>query len=74
MDCRNCSRALEPGTRFCPACGTASPERACTACGAALPADASFCPACGMPAPTTDAAIGAAPARERKMATMLFAD
>ena len=46
-------------------------------CDAALPADARFCPACG--APAADATGGASEAaaetgRERKVATMVFAD
>ena len=60
--------------RFCPACGTPA-VAACGACGAALPPEARFCPACGAPAETGPPAIAATePARERKMATMLFAD
>jgi len=39
----------------------------CTACGAGLPEGARFCPACAAPAATPAA-------RERKLATMLFAD
>jgi class 3 adenylate cyclase len=89
VDCRSCGRALEPGTRFCPACGTPT-ERACAACGATLPADGRFCPSCGTAAPEIDsqatatsaaptgpsAQTGAAPesGRERKVATMVFAD
>ena len=76
MICRSCGRALAPGTRFCPGCGTPV-ETACANCGAALPPDARFCPACGAPAGgaaggVTEAAteIG----RERKVATMVFAD
>jgi class 3 adenylate cyclase/tetratricopeptide (TPR) repeat protein len=51
---------------------------ACSNCGTALPADARFCASCGSPAATTPAGgLGLAPAepgRERKIATMLFAD
>jgi class 3 adenylate cyclase len=74
MSCRACGRVLEPGSRFCPACGAAV-EASCAACGVALPNDARFCPACGAPAGTgPPAAPAAEPARERKTATMLFAD
>ena len=74
VTCRNCSRALEPGTRFCPACGTPV-ETTCLTCGAALPADARFCPACGAPTEAAAASKASAePTRERKTATLLFAD
>jgi len=74
MTCQACGRVLEPGTRFCPACG-ASTERACGSCNTALPPDARFCPACGTPAGTSASTASAPePARERKMATMVFAD
>ena len=74
MTCQACGRVLEPGTRFCPACGTPT-ERSCASCGTALRAEARFCSACGSPT-GVDAALEAAaePARERKTATMLFAD
>ncbi|MET1232648.1 MAG: adenylate/guanylate cyclase domain-containing protein, partial [Candidatus Limnocylindrales bacterium] len=74
MTCRACGRELEPGTRFCPTCG-APVEASCDACGTVLPGDARFCPACGTPTGVGAAIEPAAePARERKMATMLFAD
>ena len=41
----------------------------CTECGAEVPADARFCPACGTPVDRRPA-----PAEERKLATVLFAD
>ena len=60
--------------RFCPACGTPV-EATCLACGAVLPADARSGPACGAPT-ESDAPekVAAEPARERKVATLLFAD
>jgi class 3 adenylate cyclase len=76
MNCRSCGRALEPASRFCSACGTPV-ESACTTCGVALAADARFCTSCGTPVG------GGAPGiatespdtgRERKVATMVFAD
>jgi class 3 adenylate cyclase len=42
---------------------------ACSQCGTALPADAHFCPACAAPVEQRPA-----PAEERKLATVLFAD
>ena len=42
---------------------------ACSQCGTALPADARFCPACAAPIEQRQA-----PAEERKLATVLFAD
>ncbi|MEK6721240.1 MAG: adenylate/guanylate cyclase domain-containing protein [Chloroflexota bacterium] len=77
MNCRSCGRALEPGTRYCPGCGTPV-DMLCANCAAALPAGASFCQACGTPAAVTRTAESASTTaqthRERKVATMLFAD
>ena len=84
MDCRACGATLTPGARFCAACG-APVSAACRACGGDLPPAAHFCPACG--SAVTDAAPPASvedeaaaeealrdPGRERKLATLLFAD
>jgi class 3 adenylate cyclase/tetratricopeptide (TPR) repeat protein len=76
MNCRVCGRALAPGSRFCPACGAAV-EAACANCGAALAPEARFCASCGTPVGAAGATTGAeAPdtGRERKVATMVFAD
>ncbi len=73
MTCQACGRVLEPGTSFCPACGTPVGST-CASCGMALPAKARFCPACGAPTGVGALEPTAEPARERKMATMLFAD
>src|SRR5512140_1896184 len=75
MDCRACGRALAPGSRFCPSCGTPV-EAACRSCGASLAADARFCAACGAPVAAGPGAIPESPrtGRERKVATMVFAD
>lgn len=74
MICRVCGRALEANARFCPGCGTPV-EAVCEACGTTLPVDARFCPSCGKP---TGEAVSEThtieTARERKTATMLFAD
>jgi class 3 adenylate cyclase len=53
--------------RFC-ACGAR--WRSCAECGTPLPEGARFCPACG----TSVADAGIAPANERKLVTVLFAD
>jgi class 3 adenylate cyclase/tetratricopeptide (TPR) repeat protein len=71
--CQGCGATLEAGARFCPACGTPSAQ-ACASCGLPLPVDARFCPACGAPSSVAGAAPQAAAARERKVATILFAD
>ncbi len=75
MPCRNCGRPLDEGTRFCPACGTATAE-SCRNCGAALGEDARYCAACGTPRDGASQAAGPSDrsARERKVATILFAD
>jgi len=55
------------------ACSVASADNpfmpACTECGTDLPPGAKFCPSCAAPAPERTA-----PAEERKVATVLFAD
>ncbi|MGH2429180.1 MAG: AAA family ATPase [Candidatus Limnocylindria bacterium] len=73
MLCGECGASLEPGTRFCPACGSPAADATCTRCGSPLQAAARFCAACGAP---VDAPANVAPAavRERKVATLLFAD
>jgi class 3 adenylate cyclase len=84
MECRSCGRSLPDDARFCPGCGAAV-VTACAACGTELEPDARFCRRCGQPVagpsagspvePET-AARGAAreAGRERKVATLLFAD
>src|SRR3990172_9653241 len=76
VNCRACGRALEPGSRFCPSCGTPV-EAACRSCGASLAADARFCASCGTPVvaaagPLADESPDTG--RERKLATIVFAD
>ena len=79
MDCPVCGAKLTPGARFCAACGTPAPS-ACSGCGLELPAGARFCPACGTPVADgtmVDPEGAVAPRdrdRERKTATLLFAD
>ena len=80
MRCRTCDRTLDDDARFCPGCGTAV-TATCGVCDAVLDPDARFCKRCGA-ATTDDAITGDGPpapgrsdrARERKVATMLFAD
>src|SRR5918992_1241345 len=75
MRCGQCGETIDPGARFCPACGTPVAEGSCATCGAAVAAGARFCAECGAPVAAT-ASPGAAPdsGRERKVATLLFAD
>ena len=81
MECRDCGRALDRDARFCPGCGVVVVS-ACAECGAELEADARFCKRCGHAVATTPqpartpatSAPRAASVRERKVATMLFAD
>ena len=85
MDCRACGAALTDGARFCASCG-APTATACSSCGVELPAEARFCPACGtaVTAELAAAALDRQPSvssssdrdhgRERKVATLLFAD
>ena len=74
MPCRECGATLEPGARFCPSCGTSVAASACASCGVPMAAGARFCASCGSPA--AGAPVSSAPeaTRERKVATLLFAD
>lgn len=59
--CPNCESLAEPGTRFCPDCGTAMIQpvsTACPKCGTETKG-AKFCPNCGA---KQEAAVAAAPA------------
>src|SRR5688572_216319 len=74
--CRSCGATLAPDARFCASCGAAA-EAGCASCGAPLAEGARFCSACGTPVgaavePVARAAVE--PVRERKVATLLFAD
>jgi len=72
--CNSCGQELEEGARFCPACG-APTATTCAACSAPLPAEARFCQSCGAPTgQAPGAASESAGSRERKVATILFAD
>ncbi len=74
--CPSCGTALTDSARFCASCGSPVAP-ACPACGSELPTGARFCPACGASvASDATAPTSSAPesARERKVATLLFAD
>jgi class 3 adenylate cyclase/tetratricopeptide (TPR) repeat protein len=77
MTCRSCGAELAAGARFCASCGAPVATR-CTACGSQIPEAARYCPACGHPVSATEIlagrARGTASGRERKVATLLFAD
>jgi class 3 adenylate cyclase/tetratricopeptide (TPR) repeat protein len=75
--CGTCGADTPADAPFCVSCG-ADVRRACPVCGAAVLADARFCHRCGSPQPAaesrTDRAAAGAPAAERRMVTVLFAD
>jgi class 3 adenylate cyclase/tetratricopeptide (TPR) repeat protein len=77
MTCPSCGADNAPGKRFCTECGTAL-RLACPSCGAALAGGEKFCGECGAPiaaAPTVaPPAPAAAPAAERRLVSVLFAD
>jgi class 3 adenylate cyclase/tetratricopeptide (TPR) repeat protein len=78
VDCPNCRAENRPDAKFCRECGTSLAGR-CPACGAANEPDQRFCDQCGTllhtstPAATVEAATGA-PAAERRLVSVLFAD
>ncbi len=83
MTCPNCGQANPPGKKFCSNCGTKL-AMACPNCGAALEGTERFCGECGTPV-EPEAATGpsisasgngpaAAPASERRLVSVLFAD
>ncbi|MGH7609872.1 MAG: AAA family ATPase [Candidatus Dormibacteria bacterium] len=79
MACPNCHADNRPGRKFCAQCGTAL-ARACPACGAGNEEDSRFCGECGAalaPGPAVPAGGDrktAAPATERRLVSVLFAD
>ncbi len=59
MKCRECGSYVEPGSEYCPECGTEMPvkkrgrrgfgrEFTCANCGAALEGGDEICPECGV--------------------------
>jgi class 3 adenylate cyclase/tetratricopeptide (TPR) repeat protein len=77
MNCPNCSAENRPGRKFCSQCGTPL-ALACPSCGAAAEPDDSFCGECGGALHGESAATApaprAAPAAERRLVSVLFAD
>ncbi|MGH3141740.1 MAG: AAA family ATPase, partial [Gaiellales bacterium] len=77
MICRSCSTENQPTAKFCVECGTAL-ALACPSCGAPHAAGQRFCAECGtaLAAAPTDAPAPPreAPAAERRLVTVLFAD
>jgi hypothetical protein len=75
MRCATCGSELQRDARFCASCGTpvtTATVATCVGCGADLAPATRFCASCGTPldapSPTSDSG------RERKVATLLFAD
>ena len=79
MTCPSCGTDNAPGKRFCTECGTPL-ALACPSCGAALAGGEKFCGECGTPLaaapapPAPASATAAAPAAERRLVSVLFAD
>src|SRR5687768_17353458 len=79
MQCSQCQEMIEAAARFCPACGAPAPETTCADCGARLAPAARFCASCGATVHdrserTEPSSGGGDSARQRKVATLLFAD
>jgi class 3 adenylate cyclase len=66
--CPSCGAGNDAGARFCASCGAGLLDT-CPACGAETRAGAQFCEACGHRLDRP-----AAPAEERRLVTVLFAD
>ena len=76
MTCSNCGTENPDRARFCMSCGSALPA-ACPSCGAENPPAAKFCIECGgalSGAPAARPAAAEQPPKERRKATVLFAD
>ncbi len=80
MYCASCGAAIPAEAQSCGSCGTRLAKR-CLHCAASVPPTARFCPNCGesLPAVRTGQhadgnAVVEAPAGERKLVTVLFAD
>jgi class 3 adenylate cyclase/tetratricopeptide (TPR) repeat protein len=77
MLCSACGTENAQGKKFCTACG-APLSPTCTACGAALVGDEKFCGECGAEVVSPQAALPPAPrdapAAERRLVSILFAD
>ncbi|HEX5246984.1 MAG TPA: AAA family ATPase [Gaiellaceae bacterium] len=74
MICPSCSTENRPGRKFCSRCGTAL-ALSCPSCGTANEPDDAFCGDCGTPlGAEVAAAPREAPAAERRLVSVLFAD
>jgi class 3 adenylate cyclase/predicted ATPase len=76
MICPSCTTENRPGAKFCVKCGTGL-ALACPACGSPHQAGDAFCAECGSPLvaqPTVLASNSSAPAAERRLVSVLFAD
>jgi class 3 adenylate cyclase/tetratricopeptide (TPR) repeat protein len=78
VNCPNCSAENRAGRKFCSQCGTPL-ELACPTCGAAVEPDDAFCGECGAAlhgetAPAAPTPVRSAPAAERRLVSVLFAD
>jgi class 3 adenylate cyclase len=75
--CANCSAENPAGQRFCGSCG-ASLNAICASCGGVSSPGQRFCGDCGSPltgqAVSAETPEGTAPAAERKLVSVLFAD
>jgi class 3 adenylate cyclase/tetratricopeptide (TPR) repeat protein len=79
MNCADCGAENRPGAKFCVKCGTGL-VHACPSCGAPCQQDDAFCAECGTPlgngspSPARQVATPEAPATERRVVSVLFAD
>ncbi len=75
MSCSSCGTENRPGRKFCSQCG-APLAVTCPSCGAANEPGDTFCGDCGSPlgAAAAPAAPREAPAAERRLVSILFAD
>jgi class 3 adenylate cyclase/tetratricopeptide (TPR) repeat protein len=76
--CPSCATENQPGAKFCVECGTAL-ALACPSCGTPHAADQRFCAECGTSLAASAAEAPSvpsreAPAAERRLVTVLFAD
>jgi class 3 adenylate cyclase/tetratricopeptide (TPR) repeat protein len=73
MHCPECNAENRPGRKFCSRCGSPL-ARACPACGTANEPEDAFCGDCGASLEVEPAAVREAPASERRLVSILFAD
>jgi class 3 adenylate cyclase/tetratricopeptide (TPR) repeat protein len=73
MVCPSCETENRPGRKFCSHCGSPL-ALACPACGAANEPDDAFCGECGASLGEGATAAAPAPAAERRLVSVLFAD